>query len=404
MGLLALVVLGSMGVSGGRAGSLYSVFGLGENAVLSGAQFRALGGGGIALPEGLSVNPFNPAASVPFPLTCVSGTFLYESTGLQTRQASGRHNYSMPVAFDFHVPVAGSWALAAGFRPVTLRTYRLRGSGSFRSYSFAGEAEVGFRQIREGRGGVQALALDLSHLFGRRWSVGAGLRLLYGKLDDSWRVDFERADFRSSEDQYSLHVRGTAAALGIMVNPLRRLYVGGFYQTRARLQGERRGESRYVSSDTVRQLKTDYPAIWGVGQALSLGESWLLVLDFLRQDWSGWQLYGGAGEGAKSWSHLSAGLQFTPKAGQYSALWKKTVLRLGVYRRVWAFSPTADRHLTEHAVTAGFGFPLPESRGRLDLAFEYGRRGNRDEYPVQETFLRFGVTFVGAEKWFVRGQ
>jgi hypothetical protein len=391
-------------VSGVWAGSLYSVYGLGQNAILGSAHYRALGGGGLALPEGLSVNPLNPAASVPFPLTRVSGTFLHEGSGLRTTSATGWHNYSSPVAFDFHVPISSRWGFVVGFRPLTLRSYRLRSHGSFLSHSFQGDSEVGFQQIREGKGGLQALSADLCHLFGKRISLGIGGRFLFGRLEDTWRVNFERTDFRASEDQYSVHLRGAAFVAGVMANVTKRWYFGAFYQTNAPLHAERRGESRYTYSDTVRSFSTNYPAILGVGQALELGERWVVVADYLRQDWRDWRMDREPASDAGSWYQISAGVQFTPKTSEYSPFWKKTVARFGAYQRGWPFSPVPGESLVERALTFGLGFPLPESRGRLDIAFEYGKRGDKANLPVEERFLRFVITFVGAEKWFVRAQ
>ncbi len=383
-------------------GSLYSLFGLGQKVVLNSAHYRSLGGGGLALPDLLSVNPLNPAASVPAPVTRVSGTFFYEGASLRTRIASGWHNYSGPFAFDFHVPLGRRWAVAAGFRPVTFRDYRLREAGTFLSHSFGAETEIGYEQVREGKGGLSALSFDVCRTFGSKASLGLGGRFIFGRLQDSWSLNFDRGDFRSTEDQYDLHLRGAAFVLGVVIRPAERWSVGGFFQTKAKLKTERRGESRYVYSDTVRTFTTDYPPFWGIGSAVQLGGGWTAVVDYLAQDWSGWKWMGRTAAGAGRWYHLSLGVQRTPTAGAFASFWKKVVTRAGLYQRAWAFSPVEEKRLMERALTFGAGFPLPENRGRVDVALEIGRRGDKNVFPLEERFIRIILTFVAGEKWFIR--
>ncbi len=385
-----------------RAGSLYSVLGLGQSSLFVSGQANGMGGAGIALADVVAINALNPAAERPFPLTRVSGTFLYEGVQLRTTLASGWHNYAGPAAFRLNVPLGSAWAVTAGFQPVSLRDYSLRAEGAFQHTWYGGQKEVTYVQEREGSGGLSALSLDLCRMIGGNVSLGLGGRFIYGTLRDTWRLTFDAEQFRPTEDEYSLHARGAAFVAGVLVEPLKNFRVGGFYQTKANLTLERRGESRYVYSDTVGTVESVYPAAFGIGVYSILGKSWTLVADVLVEDWREFRWDDRTDPLAQKAWRVGAGVQFAPPVALLSSFWKKLQLRAGLYREVLPFTAVLGQTLDEKAVTFGLGVPLPEGRGRLDLAVAFGRRGNLQDFPVQETFVRTTVTFIGAEKWFIK--
>ena len=401
--VVTAAVLGRMAVPpAARAGSLYSVLGLGQTSTFVSGQANGMGGAGIAHADVVAINALNPAAERPFPLTRVSATFLYEGVRLRTTLASGWHNYAGPAAFRLNVPLGSAWAVTAGFAPVSLRDYSLTARGEFQHTWFGGQKEVTYAQEREGSGGLSALSLDVCRMIGKRISLGLGGRFIYGTLKDTWRLTFDSDQFRPTEDQYSLHARGMSVVAGVLVEPLENLRVGAFYQNKASLTLERRGESRYVYSDTVGTVRSVYPAALGLGVYAGLGKSWTLVADFRLQDWHQFRWDDRPDPLAQKAWRVGAGAQFAAPVGMLSSFWKKIQLRAGAYREVLPFTATQGKILDEKALTFGLGVPLPEGRGRLDVALAVGRRGNTRDFPVEETFLRTTVTFVGAEKWFIK--
>ena len=385
-----------------QAGSLYSVFGLGQTSSFVSGQANGMGGAGVALADVVAINALNPAAERPFPLTRVSATFLYEGVRLRTTLAEGWHNYASPAAFRLNVPLGSAWAVTAGFQPVSLRDYSLRAEGQFEHTWYGGKKEIAYSQEREGSGGLSALSMDVCRMIGKRVSVGLGGRFIYGTLKDTWRLTFSSEQFRPTEDQYSLHARGASVVAGVLVEPVENLRVGGFYQTKANLTLERRGESRYVYSDTVGTVRSVYPATVGIGVYAGLGKSWTLVADFRMQDWHQFRWDDREDPLAQNAWRVGGGVQFAPPVGMLTSFWKRIQLRAGAYRQILPFTAVQGKTLDEKALTFGLGVPLPEGRGRLDVAVAVGRRGNTQDFPVEETFVRTTVTFVGAEKWFIK--
>jgi len=70
-----------------------------------------------------------------------------------------------------------------------------------------------------------------------------------------------------------------------------------------------------------------------------------------------------------------------------------TPLRFGVRRTDLPFSFGEDV-LDETAFSAGAGFIFRQGQAAVDLAFEFGRRGDFDELGVEESFRRLTISFT----------
>ena len=49
---------------------------------------------------------------------------------------------------------------------------------------------------------------------------------------------------------------------------------------------------------------------------------------------------------------------------------------------------------SETAITVGFGVRVGEEQARVDVALEFGKRGDLQESGVEESFRRFSLTFA----------
>ena len=53
-------------------------------------------------------------------------------------------------------------------------------------------------------------------------------------------------------------------------------------------------------------------------------------------------------------------------------------------------------------ISAGLGFPFHNNGGRVDLAIEYGFRGDLETTLYKEKLLRISASISGGELWFQR--
>jgi hypothetical protein len=103
---------------------------------------------------------------------------------------------------------------------------------------------------------------------------------------------------------------------------------------------------------------------------------------------------------ADTWK-VSVGAELQPLFGGIEPFYNRLYYRIGV---------STENHYIENAagdtprltlVHAGLGFPFKDDQ-RIDIAFQWGIRGNVDEFGAKETVFGISITIEASEKWFVR--
>jgi hypothetical protein len=63
-----------------------------------------------------------------------------------------------------------------------------------------------------------------------------------------------------------------------------------------------------------------------------------------------------------------------------------------------------DSKLNQYGVSFGLGMPIRRSLSRIDLAVEFGRKGNMNNGQIQENYGRIVLGISAFDRWFVRGK
>ena len=58
--------------------------------------------------------------------------------------------------------------------------------------------------------------------------------------------------------------------------------------------------------------------------------------------------------------------------------------------------------IKEYGISLGLGFPLLIQHNRLNVAVQYGQRGEQSKNLAEETFVRFNLSLSTSELWFNR--
>jgi hypothetical protein len=61
-----------------------------------------------------------------------------------------------------------------------------------------------------------------------------------------------------------------------------------------------------------------------------------------------------------------------------------------------------DNPVYEYGLTAGLSIPIWKHRNRIDLAFEFGQRGDAKSTLLREQFFGISFSLSSSEQWFVR--
>jgi hypothetical protein len=414
--LLFVVLLVSAKVQG-QSRSPFTTFGIGEpygNALI---QNQGMGGVGVSQPQYWFLNNQNPALLVYNTITVFQAGAVGESRttkgdGKEEKNIGGNLNYlvtAFPVKFN-------KWSTSIGLMPYTSVNYSIDyldfatdESGVVRDTLLANE---------KGRGGLTQFYWGNGIRLNRNFAIGWRAAYIFGPIET---VYSNRTTNPEQAVPYILTIKEKTVVKDVLLTSgisysldslgrkkAYRLSAGVTYAHRTKFNASQRIEkSRLNLGGTVLESDTlasdrgslTIPGSFTVGLSLAKGTSWTVGTEFNYQDWSNFKSISPDDEGLdKSW-RAAIGGEIVPDAFASDNYLKRITYRVGLSYEKTPFivggNPVNDFGIN-------FGFSLPAGRSSLDLAFKAGKRGNKSENVLEESYFKvyFGITFN--DQWFIR--
>jgi hypothetical protein len=412
--IFLLVVTATFGQA---ARSPFSTFGIGEpygNALI---HNQGMGGTGIAQPQYWFINNQNPALLVFNRFTVFEGGMLVDSKTIKgdttnTKSTGGNFNY-LAAAF----PVKDQkWTTSFGLMPFTNVNYKFVYYDSVRDNNNNVVDTIAVQE--QGSGGFTQLYWSNGIRLHKNWSVGLKAAYIFSSIENDYAntlinvnqpVPFLIAVKEQTYVNDFLFTGGLSFSkdsLGkknnIIVSAGLTYSFASDLKARKTTTYERRTSSgNPLSLDTLVTYrgKISIPSGLQVGFSISKSANWTAAVEAGFQNWSTFNSLNedDLGNLAKSW-RLSVGGEYTPDYLS-NRFFEKVSYRAGFKLEQYPFLVN-NNVLKEFGIN--FGFSLPAGRSSIDLAFSTGKRGNRSENILEETFFKvyFGLTFN--ELWFVR--
>jgi len=258
----------------------------------------------------------------------------------------------------------------------------------------------------------------------KNFSVGVNVGYLFGTKDYSTRNLF----FIDTVTYYKGNYETKTSFGGVMVNfglqyaanlgKETRLVLGAYGNLRQTINGDQDiiretynydasgGTIRVDSVDITKGVrgKIQYPSTLGVGFTLEREDKWLIGADFTTTSWTDYSFFGSKDLVRNSWM-VRLGGQFTPNVYDVKSYWSHVTYRAG-----FNFGPDyikADGNdLGQIGISLGGGFPIRKNPytnqySYMNLALEYGRRGNNNNVLKENTF-RIALGFTLSDLWFLK--
>lgn len=414
-----LVFIGLSSVAFGQAASTpFSTFGIGEPYGNSLIQNQGMGGIGVSQPQFWSLNNQNPALLVYNYYTVFQAGALVESRTLKSdtmsqKSVNGNLNY-LVTAFPIK---PGKWTTSIGLMPYTNINYKLQYLEQVIDNSTNLPVDTA-SVLEQGSGGLSQLYWSNGVRIHENFSIGAKITYIFG----SGVSDYSNT--LSSTDQPVPFIVGvneqvyvkdfmlgggisfSKDSLGTKQNY--RLSAGLVYEFGADLGAKqttvierRTSGGDPITSDTLIRSsgKITIPPSLTFGVSLSQGSRWSTGAEISVQDWSQFKSLSDEDEGLiKAW-RMSLGGEFTPNQLATDNYFKRITYRMGFSYEKNPFLVN-NQQLKDFGIN--FGFSMPTGRSSLDWAFRIGKRGDKSENVLEETYYKvyFGITFN--DQWFVR--
>lgn len=401
--------------------SPYSKFGLGQVREDLLPQTRSMGGisAGVRYQSGLPIlNIANPASYSAFSKTILEAGLYGNMTQLakgDVRDKTGDFAFSH---FAIGIPLAKVGGMAFGLMPFTDVGYndtRNVINGTLQSI-----------ETLSGQGGTNKafIGYGVSPLKGL--SIGANVGFVFGELSDITSISFP-TDYTMLNSRYqeTRLIRGATFDYGVqysksIANNKMNLTVGysgtlnntiksTTTQLITRSQPSLDPDIQGVALDTVSfnervARKINLPMKHNLGFTLSKGYNWMIGADFKYADWSNFQTREGEPKLGKNYGFAIGG-QIKPDPTSFN-YWNIVDYRLG-FRYNKSHVKYNNESINDMAITAGFGFPLPETNfgrtfSRINISAEFGQQGTLKSNLVRERYININLGFTINDSWFIR--
>lgn len=409
--ILLVVVVAATEVSGQGSRSPFTTFGIGESYGNSLIHNQGMGGIGVAQPQAWFLNNQNPALLVYNTLTVFEVGVVGESrslsgNGLTSKSKGGNMNY-LAVAF----PVKTfRWTTSIGLMPYSNVDF------DFASIKTAADGVTPILENEKGTGGLTQVYWSNGVRLTKDITIGAKAAYLFGPIDDTYSstlMNGEPVLFTTTvEEKISMkgfHLTGgvsftkdslghndkyrfSAGATGSLGTSILGRTTRSFYRL------NQNGDTLDINKLGKRKEHYDIPGNITVGAAISRGLKWTLATEFSFENWSS-STFNTEDEKLSSAWRGALGGEYTPDYLSSTNFLQRITYRLGVSMEEY---PWVVNNNKVKDVGINFGFSVPSGKSSIDLAFKYGKRGDKSKTDLEETYFKlfFGITFN--DQWFIK--
>ena len=415
--LTPLFIIISIAALGQAASSPFSTFGIGEPYGNSLIQHQGMGGTGVSQPQFWSLNNQNPALLVFNYYTVFQAGALLETRTISNDTASQENTNGNLAYLVTAFPIKpGKWTTSAGLMPFTRVNYKLSYDEYVRDNS---DVVIDTMSVLEqGSGGLTQFYWSNGVRIHDDWSVGFKAAYLFGSINTDYSnylaVENQPVPFIVAiKEQTYVKDFMFSAGLSFSKDSIGkkddfRVSAGAVYSFATDLRTSKTSviQRRLSSGDPItadtlvlNRGSISIPSSLTVGVSISKGVRWSAAAEFSVQDWSKFKSISEEDEGLeKSWK-ASLGGEITPDPLSFNNYLKRMTYRVGFsYEKTPFFVDKSQ--LNDLGIN--FGFSMPAGRSSLDWAFRIGKRGDKSENILEETYYKiyFGITFN--DQWFIK--
>jgi hypothetical protein len=375
------------------AGSIFSGGGIGLMNQSYGGRETGLGGVGIGLPDSGAVGSLNPA---------VWGKIYHTRFSLGVNfcrnLAKDEHNSDLSDKFALQYT-----ALGISLKPGLVIGIRIFPESriDYRQVSFVDLGSTQYEEIYIGSGGISSGSMILAGKLKKDIYIGGGIDFLFGNLDTRWRTIISSPTIYSEFSKID-QVMGFRYNIGLFRQIDTDKAIGIFAANEAELDITEELDYTYSDSTVSIDKKLYYPAALGFGFSFPLNKKVIGNIDFLWNGWNGDKQEIGDKKRYQNSQLFAFGLERTPETEPFTPYIKRITYRGGLTLRNLYYRTPNGKTVSEISVTVGAGLPLKAEGTRLDVAFNFGKRGSLSENNAEEFFFNTGIYLNVGEKWFVR--
>jgi hypothetical protein len=224
----------------------------------------------------------------------------------------------------------------------------------------------------------------------------------FGLIKDQIRINFDDAAYGDVAIENRYQFSGFGVAGNAYLNFWDFLALGAKIKIPSHLTVGTEQISIVAASPYENTRSVTLPFDVVIGANLKLWGEWQLGGDLAYQNWhNGYLVDNKALDNINDGIRIGVGIERGPEEKKYTSYFKNVNLRGGAF--VSQLNSTSKGEtINEYGLTFGLGFPIIKNQNRIDLAFEFGQRGDLGLNFLREMFFRFNFSLSTNELWFVQ--
>lgn len=415
--LVFAVVVSAAKVWGQAAPSPFTTYGVGEPYGY-GLVHNQGNGLGVSQPQYWYVNNQNPALLIynnysVFQVGIVGESRTAKGDTTNEKNSGGNLNYivmAFPIKPD-------KWTSSLGLMPYTDVNFSFQYPGLVKDP--LGAVVDTLTTSESGSGGLTQVYWSNGVRLTKEIAVGLKAAYLFGPVSNLYSNLLSGASTPgeryvvSVEDKSNNHGFNFGLGFSFSRDSLgrrndRRVSIGAVYNFASNLKSTSNTKifRTTLGGDTVERYTIEsvdgtlhLPQGFSAGISYGKGVNWSIGTEFAYQDWASFESIRSDDQGlGKSW-RTTVGGEFTMDPLALESYLKRITFRTGVSFEQYPFLAN-NNVVKDYGIN--FGFSLPAGRSSMDFAVKLGKRGNRKENIIEESYFKlyFGITFN--DQWFIK--
>ena len=375
-------------------GSPYSAGGLGFIIPDETGFSQAIGGAGTAVGNGVNMMRGNPALLGTFKIPTYSLATHYDN--IQTdidnpdKPVYAKLNLSL---IKFVLPLGKGIVMGWGLSPYSRTDVTINISSN--------PGDI-FQDKMKSSGGINVSTFGLSSSIRNRVFFGASVNYYFGVIAENWTRTFpDNPEMHGKTDYLNRKFSGYSASAGILVNPFKRVFLGAGYTTKADVDMNivLHAGSSLDPEVPVTTRKVNLPSTLRLGISSRFTDRVIAAFDYTVEWWEDAAVTPRDKLMYSDSMRYGGGLRFTPSARINAPFYLKLPISAGFKAGTLYYnSYPLIESVKEKSLTLGIEIPFGGGTGRLYNSFEYGIRGDKSKNGWEETFFRYGLSFIGIIK------
>ncbi len=390
--------------------SPYSFYGLGEIKFKGTQDSKSMGGLGI-VGDSIQLSLMNPASYSKLKLT----TFAVGGTNSSSKQSSvNESEKSQRTSFDYlaiGLPF-GKFGVAFGLMPYSAVGYRNENTI---------ETTEDTRNFKsQGSGYVNKVFVGSSYAFSDNLSIGFDLTYHFGDFTNDFTENIISPDFTqyTTRERNITQLNGLSYNLGVLynkkINSKLNFLSSLTYSAEGKLNSESsRNIATVVYTSTGTELSSDneditlpnkqliIPSRLSFGFGLSENKKWLIgtEISFTQNKNLVNRFADNTNVTYENSTRFALGGYYIPKFDSFSSYLERIVYRAG-FKYENSGLVINNESINDYGMNFGLGFPLGFSK--VDLGFEFGKRGTTKNGLIEENYFNLSIGLNLSAKWFER--